>query len=421
MEAIETTQPEAVASKPRRERGTGRIWQIGRIWWIQYYAGSRQIRESSRSTTKTVAERLLRRRLGEAEAGLVPSPSVQRLRYEEMRKALFAEYATNHRKSLHSRKDGTLLICGVPELDEFFRDCRAIDIETTRIREFIRKRQEKGAPNSTINRSLAALRRMFHLAKQDGKLRDVPHIPMLKEPPPRKGFLEYDQYARLRDALPDYLKPITTMGFYTGMRLGELRSLRWEQVNFANKEVQLDPGQTKNDEPRVIPLNDLPELLHMLRMASDARRPGYDFVFFRDGGPLGNFYKAWTRTCVRIGLGRMVCKNCSVTVEGKPYCAECKKAGHPSQLKYCGLVFHDLRRTGIRNLIRAGVPERVAMQISGHKTRAVFERYNITSKRDLQDAARKLGAYLETQNGENSRQIETNSESYAPGQGQLVN
>ncbi len=72
-----------------------------------------------------------------------------------------------------------------------------------------------------------------------------------------------------------------------------------------------------------------------------------------------------------------------------------------------GLLFHDLRRTGVRNLVRAGVPERVAMAISGHKTRAVFERYNIVSGRDLKDAASKLETYLARQNGDNSGTIAT--------------
>lgn len=357
-------------SHSRRQRGEGRIWRRGRIWWIQFFAHGLQVRESSRSDRRPVAERFLRQRLGETAAGIAPPSGAARITYEQMRDTLLADYAANGRSWLRKDKNGGSYIIGVSHLDRFFAGYRAMNITTDAIRQFIKRRQEKGAANGTVNRELALLRRMLRLSVQDGKLRDVPHFPMLKEAPPRKGFLEHVDYQRLRQELPEHLRAILAVGYYTGMRRGEILSLLWANVDFLNAEIRLDPGTTKNDEPRTIPLiGELPQMLQIERQ----RNPGADFVFTQDGQRVVSFYKAWKSACKRAGLER--------------------------------LLFHDLRRSGLRNLVRAGVPERVAMTISGHKTRAVFERYNIVSGRDLKDAADKLEAYLAGQNGDKTGTI----------------
>jgi integrase len=161
-------------------------------------------------------------------------------------------------------------------------------------------------------------------------------------------------------------------------------------------QIRLDPGTTKNDEARLIPLmGELPEMLRILRH----QNPQGELLFTRKGKPISSFRKVWSRACIDIGLARLRCRICNSELDKKRSCATCKTRVPISRALYEGLIFHDLRRTGVRNLVRAGVPERVAQAISGHKTRAVFERYNIVSERDLRDAGRKLEIYLDTQNG----------------------
>lgn len=397
MNTITETKQEA-----RRARGEGRIYRRGRIWWIQYYRNGRRVFESSHSENERTALNLLRRRLGQLAAGIAPLPRAQRISYENLRDALLADYAANKRKWLRIGKDGKPYLCGLSTLNVFFKNFRAVDISADSLRAFIRGQQEGGAANGTINRSLALLRRMFRLAVADGKLREIPHFPMLKEAPPRKGFLEHADYQKLRQELPEYLRPVLAMGYYTGMRLGEILKLRWPSVNLVNAEICLDPGTTKNDDPRTIPLPG--ELLEMIQIER-ARNAKSEFVFMRAGERIASFRKAWNSACVRAGLGVFICRSCHAPVNPESKCSECKKAKRRTGPQYRGLIFHDLRRTGVRNLMRAGVLERVAMAISGHKTRAVFDRYNIVSTSDLKDAARKLEAYLALENGDKTATI----------------
>lgn len=141
-------------------------------------------------------------------------------------------------------------------------------------------------------------------------------------------------------------------------------------MDLTERVVRLEPGTTKNDEARLLPLTtELYETLAMQRTIRDTKFPACPWVYFNEaGGKIGQFKRTWRSACAAAGL---------VPTEGEP-----------------DRLFHDLRRSGVRNLIRAGVPESVAMRISGHKTRSVFERYNIVSERDLHEAARKLETYV---------------------------
>ncbi len=111
-----------------------------------------------------------------------------------------------------------------------------------------------------------------------------------------------------------------------------------------------------------------------------------DLVFHRDGEPVGDFRKAWVTACFEAGLVEPVLDEKDQPVLGE----DGKPKLRPSKL------FHDLRRTAARNMVRAGVPERVAMEIIGHRTRSMFDRYNIVSEDDLRLAAQKTNLYVDT-------------------------
>jgi integrase len=211
---------------------------------------------------------------------------------------------------------------------------------------------------------LAALKRMFNLAIQAGKLIQKPHIPFLKEHNVRVGFFERDQFVAVVQRLPKAVRPAATFAYLTGWRIdSEVLSLEWRQVDFHAGEVRLDPGRTKNGEGRTFPMTrELRQLLEAQRAITDDLQRRHNVVcrhvFHRDGRPIRSFRVAFRTACVRAGCP--------------------------------GRVLHDLRRSAVRNLVRAGIPERVAMQMTGHKTRSVFERYNIVSAGDLRDAGRRL-------------------------------
>ena len=316
-------------------------------WVAQFYVDGKRIRKSTGTSVKAEAEGILRSWMADSEKGLKPAPMTQGLTYEKLRDDLLAYYAEQQHKSLRHRKNGTPYLYPQTALDNFFRCRKANGIDRDAASAFVKNRREAGISNDAINNSLRLLRRMFNLARDTGKLTNVPKFELLRGKS-RSGFLPPESFQALVNAIPVRFVPMLVLLYQSGVRVGEAEKIEWSAVDLDEAKITLLEGQTKNDESRILPLSD--ELVKLLSA-----------VKHREG---------------RVFPSKRAMQ--SVFPDA------CKAAGIE------GLMIHDLRRSAVRNLRIAGVAEGVAMKISGHRDRTVFERYNVVSHDDVLDAGKLL-------------------------------
>jgi integrase len=377
-------------SSATREYGEGGLIQQegSPFWYTLIRVRGKQYKKSTGTSVKQEALKILRARQQEAEASGPPSREDSKLTYKNLREVLLSDYEEQENRALlHNKETGKPYISSLTQLDKYFSDWKVSEITTHSVDRFKASLKGKVA-NGTINRSLAALRRMFKLAIEKGRKIQAPVIKMLPEAEPRQGFLDVADYDKLHAALPEYVRPMLQTGYYTGMRLGEIVNLKWGSVDLAEGEIRLAGEDTKNKQPRTIPLIDgLPDMMEGLRRAN----PDAEYVFLSPKGEVvSSFIKAWRNACVKAAI--------PTRINGREVVSHFdEKTG-----EYVGLIFHDLRRSAIRNLIRAGVDQTVAKEISGHKTDAVFKRYNITDGKDLRKAADKVTKFLKDQREANA-------------------
>ena len=345
-------------SSERREFGY--VYRRGPVWWVRYAVDGKRHYESSGSTSRREAEKLLARRQAELGLGRFVEPDVRRTTFEHLAEMLLDDYRVNGRRSLARVRTS------LRHLRAFFGGAKATRVTTDRINAYIRERQAEGAAPSSIQKELSALRRGFRLALRAGKVANVPHIPHVEVNNVRVGFFEEAEFRAMLVELPEDVAPLIEFAYLTGWRVrSEVLPLTWRQVDFRARVVRLEPGTTKNREGRTFPFGALPRLEAVLREQrahTDAVERATDkiipCVFHRDGEPIRDFRSAWKNACKRAGV--------------------------------LGMVPHDLRRTAVRNLERACVPRSVAMKLTGHKTEAVYRRYAIVAEADLREGVEKL-------------------------------
>jgi integrase len=357
--------------------------------------------ESTGSERKGDATRLLQQRVGARDNGLPVIPNVEKYTFDEAAQAMLDDFTNTGKKS---RDEVERRI--EKHLKPFFGGRRLVGIGADDIRRYVtqrktaeivlkalpatfyrkgalagqlrapaREEQRRPVSAAEINRELQTLKRIFNIALRDGKLARRPYFEMLKEDNVRTGFFEPEQYNAVLRRLPSEIRPVITFAYITGWRItSEVLPLEWRQVDFDGREVRLNAGTTKNGDGRVFYFTaDLERLLRAQKAEHERlKKAGHIMpnVFFREVAEERGGEK----------------KPKTIVAFAKAWHAACVAAGCP------GRIPHDLRRTAVRNLVRAGISERVAMRLTGHKTPSVFARYNIVSDGDLREAARKLDA-----------------------------
>lgn len=355
------------------------------IWHIKWRdKRGKQRSESTKIHTSKKNDLLAQKRLATFERDLLlgRQPATT-LTVSSMLDDVLNDYTTNHKKSL---KHARLRIEN--HLRPWFGSIRAEAATTTVFREYIAFRQAEGAKNGTINRELSYVRRGFTLAHEAEKLDAIPHIPKLKEAPAKKGFFEVAQFEAILAKLPEEYRCPIGLERVSGWRSANIRNIEPSCIDWGGKIVRLEPGSTKNDEGPVCPIDEELDgvlqmaLIYREQMIEKAKALGQEkvppnlFLYFCRGQvrPIGDFRKAWRRACYEAGIP------CELKPMVNP------KTGEKYLLPVkSSLTPHDFRRTAVRDWARM-VEAKVAMTITGHKTRSVFDRYNIVSESDITNA-----------------------------------
>ncbi len=367
-------------------RRTGAIRQSA-IWWVRYRQHGQTVRQSTETTSEAKAKTFMREREGKVALNVPVVPKADRLTLGEAATLIRQDYTANGHKTpetLEYRLTHLLVHFGV--------DTRLSRITTGAVEGYKAARLAAKAAQGTINRELAALGRMGTLARHQYDMVVPFVVKMLGERNVRKGFFEETAFAAVCQQLRPELAALATVAKITGWRKTELRSRHWRHIDFDAGWLRLDPQETKNDEGRQFPL--IPELREVLQAQRDrveaiqkATGQVIPWVFCRDNGAtVGDFKKAWRTACIAAGFFTIV-----PVLDGAGQPRQ-RKDGTPLTRKKATKLVHDFRRTAVRNLIRAGIPETVAMKMTGHRTRSVFQRYAIVEEGMLREAGEKLVA-----------------------------
>ena len=354
-------------------RGDGRVYQRGNRWWIEYWHRGRQYREAVGVTEKAAGKRL-KDRLKQIAGDRFVGPQEERVEVGELLDALETHLDTKGARAMPSLRSH------LKPVRDALGTKLAVDLRTADVERYIAERLAAEKAPATVNREAGALKQAFRLARKQERLSRIPHFPLLREDNARQGFFDRPEVEAVAAHLPEPLADVTQFAFLSGWRKGEILPLQWDAVDRAAREVWL--WTSKNGRRRSLPLTGELWTLVERRWAAreyralDGTTALSPFVFHREGESVVDFRKAWGSACIKAGFFR-VARRDAETEEKVP-----------------SKLFHDLRRSAVRNMVRAGVPQSVAMEISGHRTAAVFMRYAITAEEQKREALQRTEVFL---------------------------
>jgi integrase len=339
------------------------LYLRGKTWWGKSLENGRVVRWSLKTASRVEAKRRLKLYDSQPQQEPMPARLKSPMIWDEAAGRLLDYYQAFGTRRPHEA--GRVL----RTLGRFFGGWGITDIDAAAVLRYVAERRRQGKAPATINIELATLRRALHLSQELGHISSVPIIRTLRPAPPRQGFFEADEFQAVAAELPADLALVARIAYTFGWRLtDEVLPLTRGQVDLEAGTVRLEPGSTKNGDGRIVYLTpelraELTEQLARVKALERELSRVIPYVFPVFNGP----YRGGQRRDIR-----------------KVWRKACDLAGYPGKLK------HDLRRTAVRYMVNAGISERVAMQITGHRTRSTFDRYHIVSPGDLRDATRKI-------------------------------
>lgn len=336
----------------------GRVWKRGETYHIAFYCKGKEYRTSAKTNKKREAENLLSFYLGKVARNEFRGFA------QEGNTLSLTEVLADFEDDCQERGLRGLdrIRSHLNQIRAYFGTLAAAEVNELRIDRYRKHRLAQGIVRSTINRETQYLTQALQLAVEKKLLIHVPVVKKYTENNARQGFFEIDDFERVVVLLPEDLQDFVRFGYHSGWRRGEIAQLEWSDVE--QEVIRLKPTISKTKDGRLLAL--VGEIGAVIERRRAVQMPTVPLVFYRvrrgNIWPVGRFDKVWRKACTQAGVqGRLV---------------------------------HDFRRSAVRNMTRAGVPEKIAMSISGHKTRAIFDRYNITNEEDIRQGQARTQEYL---------------------------